>query len=133
MEQIRIAIAGASGRMGRMLIETTLKTEGAVLVAAFERPDSIFIGRDAGEFGGAPCGVPISSDVAEGLARADCLIDFTRPEATLQHLALARSAGCGVVIGTTGFNARTSSAGHPGAWIGSGWFFGPPSLRAGGS
>ena len=55
MEQIRIAIAGASGRMGRMLIETTLKTEGAVLVAAFERPDSIFIGRDAGEFGGAPC------------------------------------------------------------------------------
>jgi 4-hydroxy-tetrahydrodipicolinate reductase len=52
MEQIRIAIAGASGRMGRMLIETTLKTEGAVLVAAFERPDSIFIGRDAGSSAG---------------------------------------------------------------------------------
>ena len=110
MNQIRIAIAGASGRMGRMLIETTLKTEDAVLVAAFERPESIFIGRDAGEFGGVQCGVPITSDVAEGLARADCLIDFTRPEATLQHLALARAASCGIVIGTTGFSAEGKAA-----------------------
>ena len=110
MTQIRIAIAGASGRMGRMLIETTLKAEDAVLVAAFERPESIFIGRDAGEFGGVQCGVPITSDVGEGLARADCLIDFTRPEATLQHLALARAAGCGIVIGTTGFSAEGKAA-----------------------
>lgn len=110
MNQIRIAIAGASGRMGRMLIETTLKAEDAVLVAAFERPESPFIGRDAGEFGGVQCGVPITSDVAEGLARADCLIDFTRPEATLQHLALAKAAGCGMVIGTTGFSAEGKAA-----------------------
>lgn len=110
MNQIRIAIAGASGRMGRMLIETTLKAEDAVLAAAFERPESIFIGRDAGEFGGVPCGVPITSDVAEGLAQADCLIDFTRPEATLHHLALARAAGCGIVIGTTGFSAEGKAA-----------------------
>lgn len=110
MSQIRIAIAGASGRMGRMLIETTLKAEDAVLVAAFERPESPFVGRDAGEFGGAPCGVPITSDVAEGLSRADCLIDFTRPEATLNHLALAKAAGCGIVIGTTGFSAEGKAA-----------------------
>jgi 4-hydroxy-tetrahydrodipicolinate reductase len=105
MTQVRIAIAGASGRMGRMLIEATLKASDAVLVAAFERPESAFVGKDAGDLVGTPCGVAITSDVAEGLARADCLIDFTRPEGTLEHLALARAAGCGMVIGTTGFSA----------------------------
>ncbi len=110
MSQIRIAIAGASGRMGRMLIETTMKADDMVLVAAFERPDSPFIGRDAGEFTGVACGVPITSDVAEGLAKADCLIDFTRPEGTLQHLVLARQARCAVVIGTTGFSAEGKAA-----------------------
>lgn len=106
MNQVRIAIAGASGRMGRMLIEATLKADDAVLVAAFERPESTFIGKDAGDLVGSSCGVTITSDVAEGLVKADCLIDFTRPEGTLQHLALARAAGCGMVIGTTGFSAE---------------------------
>jgi 4-hydroxy-tetrahydrodipicolinate reductase len=105
MTQVRIAIAGASGRMGRMLIEATLKASDAVLVAAFERPESAFVGKDAGDLVGTSCGVVITSDVAEGLSRADCLIDFTRPEGTLEHLALARAAGCGMVIGTTGFSA----------------------------
>ncbi|MBS0354233.1 MAG: 4-hydroxy-tetrahydrodipicolinate reductase [Proteobacteria bacterium] len=106
MTQVRIAIAGASGRMGRMLIEATLKDSEAVLVAAFERSESTFIGKDAGDLVGAPCGVAITSDVAAGLAQADCLIDFTRPEGTLHHLELARGAGCGMVIGTTGFSAE---------------------------
>lgn len=110
MNQVRIAIAGASGRMGRMLIEATLKASDAVLVAAFERPESTFIGKDAGDLVGTACGVAITSDVAEGLARADCLIDFTRPEGTLEHLALARVAGCGMVIGTTGFSADGKAA-----------------------
>ncbi|NTV09896.1 MAG: 4-hydroxy-tetrahydrodipicolinate reductase [Zoogloea sp.] len=104
MSKIRIAIAGSSGRMGRMLIEATLKAEDAELVAAFERPGSPFLGRDAGEFVGAPCGVLVSDDVAAGLAKADCLIDFTRPEGTLAHLELAAAASCAMVIGTTGFS-----------------------------
>ncbi|WP_298597039.1 4-hydroxy-tetrahydrodipicolinate reductase [Zoogloea sp.] len=110
MNKIRIAIAGASGRMGRMLVESTLKASDTALVAAFDQPDSPFIGKDAGELVGLPCGVAISSDVAAGLAQADCLIDFTRPEGTLHHLELARAAGCGMVIGTTGFSADGKAA-----------------------
>jgi len=110
MNKIRIAIAGASGRMGRMLIESTLKAPDTTLVAAFDQPDSPFIGKDAGELVGLPCGVAISSDVAAGVAKADCLIDFTRPEGTLHHLELARAAGCGMVIGTTGFSADGKAA-----------------------
>ena len=110
MNQVRIAIAGASGRMGRMLVETTLKSGDASLVAAFEQPGSLFAGKDAGELVGLPCGVAISTDVAAGLADADCLIDFTRPEGTLHHLELARAAGCGMVIGTTGFSAEGKAA-----------------------
>ena len=110
MNQVRIAIAGASGRMGRMLVETTLKSSDLVLVAAFDQADSPFIGKDAGELVGSPCGVTVTSDVAAGLAKADCLIDFTRPEGTLHHLELARTAGCGMVIGTTGFSAEGKAA-----------------------
>lgn len=110
MTQVRIAIAGASGRMGRMLIEATLKDPDVVLAAAFERQESTFIGRDAGDLVGSPCGVAITCDVAAGLAQADCLIDFTRPEGTLHHLQLARAAGCGMVIGTTGFSAEEKAA-----------------------
>lgn len=110
MSQVRIAIAGASGRMGRMLIETTLKAADMQLVAAFEQPGSSFVGKDAGELVGQACGVAISSDVAAGLAQADCLIDFTRPEGTLHHLSLARAARCGMVIGTTGFSAEGKAA-----------------------
>lgn len=111
MNKVRISIAGASGRMGRMLIETTLKAADAELVAAFEQAGSAHIGKDAGELVGAqPCGVAISSDVAAGLAKADCLIDFTRPEGALRHLELARAVGCGMVIGTTGFDAGGKAA-----------------------
>jgi len=110
MNQVRIAIAGASGRMGRMLVEMTLKSSDLVLVAAFDQADSPFIGKDAGELVGAPCGVTVTSDVAAGLAKADCLIDFTRPEGTLHHLELARTAGCGMVIGTTGFSVEGKAA-----------------------
>lgn len=110
MNKIRIAVAGASGRMGRMLVESILKAPDTTLVAAFEQPDSPFIGKDAGELVGLPCGVAISNDVAAGVAQADCLIDFTRPEGTLHHLELARAAGCGMVIGTTGFSADGKAA-----------------------
>lgn len=110
MTPVRVAIAGASGRMGRMLIEAALKDEGIVLAAAFDRPGSAFIGRDAGEMAGVASGVSIVDDAAAALAAADCLIDFTRPEGTLHHLALARELGKAAVIGTTGFDAAGKAA-----------------------
>ncbi|HRG71589.1 MAG TPA: 4-hydroxy-tetrahydrodipicolinate reductase, partial [Thauera aminoaromatica] len=110
MSQIRVAIAGASGRMGRMLIEAALKEEGVVLAAAFDRSDTPFIGRDAGEMAGVATGVLITDDAAAAIGAADCVIDFTRPEGTLAHLALARAAGKAMVIGTTGFDAAGKTA-----------------------
>ena len=105
MSDIRVAIAGASGRMGRMLIEAALREEGVALGAAFDRPGTPFIGRDAGEMAGVHTGVSISDDPGAAIAQADCVIDFTRPEGTLAHLNLARELGKAVVIGTTGFDA----------------------------
>lgn len=101
---VKVAIAGASGRMGRMLVEAALQTEGVTLAAALDQAGSSFIGRDAGELVGGACGVLIGSDVEAALQQADCLIDFTRPAGTLVHLQVARRLKRAVVIGTTGFS-----------------------------
>lgn len=106
MSKIRFALVGSSGRMGRTLIEAVLQAEDAELVAAIDQPESSFIGKDAGELIGTPCGVAISTDLEAGLAKADCLIDFTRPEGTLVHLELCRKHKVSLVIGTTGFTAE---------------------------
>jgi len=119
MSKIRFALVGSSGRMGRTLIEAVLKAEDAELVAAIDQPDSPFIGKDAGELIGTPCGVAISSDLDAGLAKADCLIDFTRPEGTLLHLESCLKHKVSLVIGTTGFTPdqkkkiETASVGIP--------------------
>src|SRR5574338_613658 len=110
MSVIHLAIAGAAGRMGRMLIEAALKEEGIEIGSAFDRPGSPCIGRDAGELLGAHCGVTIVGDARAAIAAADCVIDFTRPEGTLAHLALARELGKAMVIGTTGFDAAGKAA-----------------------
>jgi 4-hydroxy-tetrahydrodipicolinate reductase len=106
MEKIRYAIAGSSGRMGRTLIEAVQQDEGAVLSAALEHASSPFLGKDAGELVGAPCGVIIGADLDAALAVSDCLIDFTRPEGTLLHLEACRRHRVSLVIGTTGFSAQ---------------------------
>ncbi|MEW5887951.1 MAG: 4-hydroxy-tetrahydrodipicolinate reductase [Pseudomonadota bacterium] len=103
MDNIRIAVAGASGRMGRMLIEVVLKADDMRLAAAFEQPGNPLLGKDAGELAGQPCGVAISDDYRSALAGVDCLIDFTRPAGTLNHLEACRKLGVAMVIGTTGF------------------------------
>ncbi|MCP5269571.1 MAG: 4-hydroxy-tetrahydrodipicolinate reductase [Zoogloeaceae bacterium] len=105
MSGMRIAVTGAHGRMGRMLIEAVLKDEAATLVAAFDRPGSPAIGRSAGELVGMPCDVVVSDDFAGEIGKADCLIDFTRPEGTLEHLRICREKGVSMVVGTTGFDA----------------------------
>ena len=106
MSKIRFALVGSTGRMGRTLIEAVLKAEDAELVAAIDQAGSPFIGKDAGELIGSPCGVAVSTDLEAGLAKADCLIDFTRPEGTLVHLELCRKHKVSLVIGTTGFTAE---------------------------
>jgi 4-hydroxy-tetrahydrodipicolinate reductase len=100
---LRIAVAGASGRMGRMLIEAVLAAPDCVLAGALDVAGSPAIGQDAGAFAGQPTGVLITSDLRTGLAEAQVLIDFTRPEGTLAHLAVCRELGVKAVIGTTGF------------------------------
>ncbi len=110
MKNTRIGIVGAGGRMGRMLIEATLKGDGVVLGGAFDQPDSPAIGRSVGDLLGVACDVRVSDDLRAGLAQIDCLIDFTRSEGTLEHLALCRQAGVAMVIGTTGFDAAGKAA-----------------------
>jgi len=110
MSATRIGIVGASGRMGRMLIEATLKDEHLSLGALFDVPGSPFVGKTASELVGMPSDVVVTDDVAAGLKNVDCLIDFTRPEGTLVHLELCRQAGVGIIIGTTGFEAEGKAA-----------------------
>ncbi|HUW29924.1 MAG TPA: 4-hydroxy-tetrahydrodipicolinate reductase [Sulfuriferula sp.] len=106
---IKIVIAGSSGRMGRVLLEAVAQATDCTLHGALERAGSPFLGRDAGVLGGSDQ-VMVSDDMAATLAGADALIDFTRPEGTLQHLALCRKLGVNIVIGTTGFSAEQKQA-----------------------
>ena len=99
----RVAVAGASGRMGRMLIEALRASDDCVLAGALDLPSSVAIGSDATAFLGVASGVAITADLRSGLKNADVLIDFTRPEGTLAHLAVCAELGVKAVIGTTGF------------------------------
>jgi 4-hydroxy-tetrahydrodipicolinate reductase len=112
---VRVAIAGAAGRMGRALIEAGTRAEGISVTAALERAQSPALGNDAGELAGVGrVGVSVSDRLEP--AGFDVLIDFTRPEATLEHLEVCRRHGRGMVIGTTGFDeagrARIAQAGE---------------------
>ncbi|MGA0584472.1 MAG: 4-hydroxy-tetrahydrodipicolinate reductase, partial [Castellaniella sp.] len=106
---MRIAIAGASGRMGRMLIQAVLESQDLTLAVALDRPGSDAIGQDAGAPLGIATGAHITDDLA-ALAGADCLIDFTRPEGTLAHLEVCVAHGVKCVIGTTGFDTEGKQA-----------------------
>lgn len=106
---MRIAVAGAEGRMGRMLIEAVLGTADLQLAVALDRPGAASLGQDAGAFLGHDTGVRITDDL-DALAGADCLIDFTRPEGTLNHLQACVRHGLKAVIGTTGFDAAGKQA-----------------------
>jgi 4-hydroxy-tetrahydrodipicolinate reductase len=101
---MKIAIAGASGRMGRMLIETVLNDPDATLSGALDRAGTPQLGEDAGAFLGKNTGVILTDDIERVFADSDVLIDFTRPEGTLVHLEAALRHGVKMVIGTTGFS-----------------------------
>jgi 4-hydroxy-tetrahydrodipicolinate reductase len=90
---VRVAIAGAGGRMGRTLIDAVLADRELTLGGAFDVPGSAAIGTQFGA-------IKVIADAASAIGNADLLIDFTRPEGTLAHLKLAKA----MVIGTTGFS-----------------------------
>lgn len=99
----RIAVAGASGRMGQMLIEAIRSAEDCSLAGALDMAGSAAIGQDASAFLGHISSVLITGDLRAGLSNSRTLIDFTRPEGTLAHLKVCRELGVSAVIGTTGF------------------------------
>jgi 4-hydroxy-tetrahydrodipicolinate reductase len=102
--RLRIAVAGASGRMGQMLVQAVLASSDLHLSGALDIPGSPQLGQDAAALLGQQSGALMTADLRQGLAGADVLIDFTRPEGTLAHLAVCRELGVKLVIGTTGFS-----------------------------
>ena len=103
LTHLPVTVAGASGRMGHMLIEAIMASEDCRLAGALDIAASPALGQDAAAPLGKSSGVLVTSDLHAGLQSAGCLIDFTRPEGTLAHLQVCRELGVKAVIGTTGF------------------------------
>ncbi|WP_373768137.1 4-hydroxy-tetrahydrodipicolinate reductase [Glaesserella sp.] len=102
---LKIGIVGAGGRMGRQLIQAVKQAQGVVLGAAFECQGSSLIGADAGELAGiGHLGITVTDDLSSQVNQFDLLIDFTRPEGTLEHIAFCVAHNKKMVIGTTGFD-----------------------------
>ncbi len=106
MSDMRLIVAGAGGRMGRVLVKTISQTKGAVLTGALEAPGSPLLGQDSGVLAGLPAnGIALSGDLWELSKEADGVIDFTVPAATIANVAIAAQRGLVHVIGTTGLSA----------------------------
>jgi 4-hydroxy-tetrahydrodipicolinate reductase len=104
---VRIAVAGAAGRMGSRIVALAQEVEGVALAGAFERAGHPRAGSDAGEVAGVgPVGVSIEESAENALQGADVLVDFTHPEGTLLNVEAAVRTGKAVVTGTTGFSAE---------------------------
>jgi 4-hydroxy-tetrahydrodipicolinate reductase len=105
MSELRLAVVGAAGRMGRMLVQTIPDTLGVTLAGALENPSSPFVGRDSGELvSGSPNGVVILADIEAALAESDVVIDFSTPSATIALARQAARARVAHIIGTTGLS-----------------------------
>ncbi|ARU55562.1 dihydrodipicolinate reductase [Oleiphilus messinensis] len=102
---VRVAVIGAAGRMGKVLVEAVTAADDLELGAAVVEPGSSLIGADAGEMAGVGrLGVSIVGQLSEVIADFDVLIDFTAPELTLENVAACEVAGKAMVVGTTGLN-----------------------------
>ncbi len=107
----RIAVVGASGRMGLCLVKASVLSENADFSAAVSRAESAAIGKDAGELAGVGVtDVIIADDLAAVIDQFDVLIDFTRPEPSMEYIEICRQAGKKMVIGTTGYNEAQREA-----------------------
>ena len=109
-QQIRIAVAGANGRMGKVLVEAVQQNPRTVLTGALEHAGSDALGLDAGYAIGQKTGVPISADMDAVLANCDVVIDFTRPDASLPLIAKCAEKNIKMVIGTTGYDDNGKAA-----------------------
>ncbi|TCP93545.1 dihydrodipicolinate reductase [Cricetibacter osteomyelitidis] len=108
---LKIGIVGAGGRMGRQLIQAVHNADGVELGAAFERKGSSLNGADAGELAGVgTLGIKVTDDLASQKDQFDILIDFTRPEGTLAHIAFCTLNNKNMIIGTTGFDDAGKAA-----------------------
>jgi 4-hydroxy-tetrahydrodipicolinate reductase len=102
---IKLVITGAAGRMGRNIITVVRETGNAEITAAVERPGHSDIGKDAGEIAGTgKIGIKLTDNFEKAIRHADCIIDFTFPDATMHHLHFALKNNSAMVIGTTGFS-----------------------------
>jgi 4-hydroxy-tetrahydrodipicolinate reductase len=111
MDGMKIGIVGCAGRMGRMLLGAVQATEGCEIAGGTEAPGAEAVGRDVGELIGlAPLGLAVGADPVELFAKADAVIDFTAPAATVAHAELAAQAKVAHVIGTTGLDAAQEKA-----------------------
>lgn len=111
MAELRIGISGCAGRMGRMLIAEVAATPGCTLSGGVDAPSSKELGKDIGELAGiGAVGLAAGSDVAALLASSDVVIEFSIPEATIAHVALAAQAKKAMVIGTTGLDDKAHQA-----------------------
>ncbi|PKM38129.1 MAG: 4-hydroxy-tetrahydrodipicolinate reductase [Gammaproteobacteria bacterium HGW-Gammaproteobacteria-10] len=103
----RIAVVGSSGRMGLCLIKAAAFADNAELTVAVSRPDSLSIGKDAGELAGiSPLAVKVVDNLASVVDLFDVLIDFTRPEPSMEYIEICRREGKSIVIGTTGYSEK---------------------------
>ncbi len=108
---MKIGVPGAAGRMGQALVRQVAAGDGCTLVAATERPDHPSLGRDSGALAGIePLDVAVSDDAQAMFRAADAVLDFTLPDATAGHAALAAAAGTVLVVGTTGLGQAEQAA-----------------------
>jgi 4-hydroxy-tetrahydrodipicolinate reductase len=108
---MRVAVAGAGGRMGRALVQALAAEPAMRLAAALDRPDAESQGKDAGLLAGiGETGILVRADPATAIAECDAILDFTAPEATVAHAELAARVGIVHVVGTTGLSASDEEA-----------------------
>ena len=111
MAELKIGVVGCAGRMGQALIRQIHETEGCTLAGGTERTGSPALGRDPGELAGiGATGLTIGDDAAALFAQADAVLDFTSPDVSLAHAAMAADHGVIHIIGTTGLGAEHDSA-----------------------
>lgn len=108
---VKVAVVGVAGKMGRTVLRVLQGYDGISCVGGIEHTGHPLVGSDLNELIGLkPCGIKVSDDLEEVTRRADVLIDFSHPEASLKALEVASRYGKAVVIGTTGFTAEQQRA-----------------------
>lgn len=108
---MRIGVLGCAGRMGRAVVGEVLAAEGCTLAGGIDQGDHPARGQDLGTLAGMdPAGVTVSDDAAALIEASDVVIEFSAPDATAAHVALAAKHGTAHVIGTTGLSAAQEQA-----------------------